>query len=58
MANRVDMPLAMTFRSFSPLKLTLVEDDPLLGIGTLWAGEVTLHAKLLYGPEQVLPLLS
>ena len=40
-----------------PLKLTLEEVDPLLGVGALLASQVTLHVEPLYGPEQIIPLL-
>ena len=40
-----------------PLKLTLEEVDPLLGIGALLSSQVTLHAEPLYGPEQIVLLL-
>ena len=40
-----------------PLKLTLEEVDPLLGIGVLLASQVTLCVEPLYGLEQIIPLL-
>ena len=40
-----------------PLKLTLEEVDPLLGIGAFLASQVTVRAKLLYALEQIIQLL-
>ena len=39
-----------------PLKLTLEEVDPLLGVDALLASQVTLCEEPLYGPEQIVPL--
>ena len=40
-----------------PLKLILEVVDPLLRVGTLLVSQVNPHAELLYGPEQIIPLL-
>ena len=40
-----------------PLKLTLKEVDPLLGVGVLLASQVMLCAEPLYGSMQIVPLL-
>ena len=41
-----------------PLKLTLEEVDPLLGIGVLLMSQIKLCVEPLYGLEQIVPLLS
>ena len=40
-----------------PLKLTLEVVDLLLSGGTLLVSQLSPHAELLYGPEQIVPLL-
>ena len=40
-----------------PLKLTLEEVDPLLGIDALLTSQFMLRAEPLYGLEQIDPLL-
>ena len=39
------------------LKLILEVVDPLLSVGALLASQVNPRAELLYGPEQIVPLL-
>ena len=40
-----------------PLKLILEVVDPLLSVGALLASQLNPCAELLYGPEQIVPLL-
>ena len=40
-----------------PLKLILEVVDPLLSVSVLLASVVNPRAELLYGPEQIIPLL-
>ena len=40
-----------------PLKLILEVVDLLLSIGVLLANQLSPHVELLYGPEQIIPLL-
>ena len=40
-----------------PLKLTLEEVDPLLGVSALLMSLVTLRVDPLYGLEKIVPLL-
>ena len=39
------------------MKLNLEVVDPLLSVGALLASQVNPHAELLYGLEQIVPLL-
>ena len=49
--------LSLNLQVLLPLKLTLEEVDPLLGIGALLSSQVMLHAEPLYGLEQIVLLL-
>ena len=40
-----------------PLELLLEVVDPLLSVGVLLVSQLSPRAELLYGPEQIIPLL-